>query len=125
MMLPPTSGRKAVRMRNASSVVTLSNIYAFLISTWITSHHSNAKSAPDPKWVLGFRSKLIALGQEIGAIRSLTELARWEGSIRGAWPMEEYLQLSGVQSDMIGSLAQVMLSCLSPFLPSGSPLLFF
>ncbi|KAF9074230.1 hypothetical protein BDP27DRAFT_1317519 [Rhodocollybia butyracea] len=35
MMLPPTSGRKAVRSRNASIIASLGNLYAFLMSTWI------------------------------------------------------------------------------------------
>lgn len=38
MMLPPTSGRKAVRMRNASTIANLANLYAFLMSTWIAGN---------------------------------------------------------------------------------------
>jgi hypothetical protein len=30
----------------------------------------------------------MALADEIGAIRVLTELAKWEGSIRGKWPQQ-------------------------------------
>ena len=109
MMLPPTSGRKAVRMRNASSITNLSNMYTFLISVWIASKH---KTAPNPTWILSFRTKLMAIGSEVGSIRELTQLARWEGSIRGSWPVEEYMQLAAVQSEMIASLAQVGLPLL-------------
>ncbi|KAJ4488072.1 hypothetical protein J3R30DRAFT_3433086 [Lentinula aciculospora] len=36
MMLPPTSGRKAVRYRNASIITGLGNLYSFLMSTWMS-----------------------------------------------------------------------------------------
>ena len=36
-----------------------------------------------------------------------TMVAKWEGSIRGAWPGNEYLKLAGVQADMMSSLALV------------------
>ncbi|KAJ3987146.1 hypothetical protein F5890DRAFT_1571904 [Lentinula detonsa] len=36
MMLPPTSGRKAVRYRNASLISGLGNLYSFLMSTWMS-----------------------------------------------------------------------------------------
>jgi Aromatic acid exporter family member 2 len=85
-------------------------MYTFLISVWIASKH---KTAPNPTWIKSFRTKLLGIGAEVGSIRDLTHLARWEGSIRGAWPVEEYMQLVAVQSEMIASLAQV-----------GFPLLF-
>jgi hypothetical protein len=108
MMLPPTSGRKAVRFRNASSVVALSKIYGFLISTWISSssRHKVAANAP-ADWINDFRNQLITQAQEINTIRGLTNLAKWEGSIRGAWPSEEYMRLVEVQSEMVSSLAQL------------------
>lgn len=36
MMLPPSSGRKAVRHRNASVITGLGNLYSFLMSTWLS-----------------------------------------------------------------------------------------
>lgn len=108
MMLPPTSGRKAVRHRNASSVVALSNIYGFLISIWINSSPQEKSQSPAPPgWIREFRLKLIALAEQIHTVGELTELAKWEGSIRGAWPAEEYTRLIDVQTEMISSLAQV------------------
>ncbi|KAF8831393.1 hypothetical protein HHX47_DHR1000519 [Lentinula edodes] len=36
MMLPPSSGRKAVRLRNAFVITGLGNLYSFLMSTWLS-----------------------------------------------------------------------------------------
>ncbi|KAF7348773.1 hypothetical protein MVEN_01396800 [Mycena venus] len=113
MMFPPKSGRKAVRQRNAASIAVLGENYAFLISTWISSKSKpdstqelteNATPAP---WTADFRSRLMELAEEMSAIRMLTDLAKWEGSIRGKWPAKEYARLLDVQVDMIGSLAQL------------------
>lgn len=108
MMLPPTSGRKAVRLRNASIITGISEIYAFLISTWIgtQAHHKKSRAAP-AAWGQDFRTKLIALADQIGTARQMTELAKWEGSIRGKWPVEEYEKLIQAESEMISGLAQV------------------
>ncbi|KAJ7513178.1 hypothetical protein B0H11DRAFT_2303465 [Mycena galericulata] len=103
MMFPPKSGRKAVRQRNAASIASLGETYAFLISTWITTPEDKAA----PTWTLDFQARLMALADEMHAIRDLTELAKWEGSIRGKWPAKEYARLVDVQVDMIGSLAQL------------------
>ncbi|KAJ7775586.1 hypothetical protein B0H16DRAFT_1713170 [Mycena metata] len=107
MMLPPTSGRKAVRTRNARSIAALSNFYGFLISTWIGAREEDAQLKPGvapPAWTGEFRAQLMALAEEMTTIRELTNLARWEGSIRGKWPAEEYTKLVDVQIDMITSL---------------------
>jgi hypothetical protein len=106
MMLPPKSGRKAVRQRNASSILALSNVYGFLISTWITNRVEEKAAHTPAKWIREFRIRLITIGGDIQTIRELTELAKWEGSIRGAWPAEEYTRLVDVQSEMISALAQ-------------------
>lgn len=120
MMFPPVSGRKAVRLRNATSITGISEIYAFLISTWIGTqpsqrHHQHGQKTPDhghhapASWIKDFRNKLIALAEQIQVSRQMTELAKWEGSIRGKWPAEEYGQLVTAESDMISGLAQVSL----------------
>jgi hypothetical protein len=105
MMLPPKSGRKAVPQRNAASIAALGENYAFLISTWISKQDADS-AAPAP-WMENFRTRLMELANEMRAIRMLTELAKWEGSIRGKWPAVEYARLIDIQVDMIGSLAQV------------------
>ncbi|KAJ7302791.1 hypothetical protein DFH08DRAFT_826257 [Mycena albidolilacea] len=105
MMLPSKSGRKAVRQRNAVSIAVLGEVYPSPISIWISKQDTD--SARLTQWTAHFRARLMALADEIGAIRVLTELAKWEGSIRGKWPAAEYARLLDVQVDMIGSLAQL------------------
>ncbi|TDL18689.1 hypothetical protein BD410DRAFT_900749 [Rickenella mellea] len=139
MMFPPTSGRKAVRLRNASVVTELGSLYAYLISAWISVEHSapendkidkvtghdtngddakargehgevekRGKSWPPqrPKWAQEFRSRIIDLSLQVQTLRGQTALARWEGSVRGVWPKEEYDNLVQTESDMISALAQ-------------------
>ena len=108
MMLPPTSGRKAVRLRNAANITNISEIYAFLIATWIgTQTHRKKSIGAPPHWGQEFRTKLLGLADQIQLVDQMTGLAKWEGSIRGKWPVEEYESLVQTESQMIGALAQV------------------
>ncbi|KZP19305.1 hypothetical protein FIBSPDRAFT_1045659 [Athelia psychrophila] len=108
MMLPPTSGRKAVRLRNAAVITNISEIYGFLISTWIgTQAHQKEHGTARPAWIQEFRVKLLALADQVVSLRQMTGLATWEGSVRGKWPVEEYESLVQTESQMIGALAQV------------------
>ncbi|KAK0471132.1 hypothetical protein IW261DRAFT_1513189 [Armillaria novae-zelandiae] len=113
MMLPPTSGRKAVRLRNASSITSLSNLYGYLISAWIAEVDSDREKDErqaeqvKAKWLKEFRDKVMGASVEMRTIRELTELATWEGSLRGKWPREEYVQLVEVQIEMVSSLSQL------------------
>ncbi|KAI0297584.1 hypothetical protein B0F90DRAFT_1819180 [Multifurca ochricompacta] len=84
MMLPPMSGRQAVRLRAATSINALSHVYTSLISAWITEGNEG-KDVPEAAMML----------------------ASWEGGIRGRWPQEEYSKLTEVQEEMIGVLAQL------------------
>lgn len=34
-------------------------------------------------------------------------MARWEGNVRGVWPMEEYMKLANVELEIMSSLALV------------------
>lgn len=108
MMLPPKSGRKAVRQRNAASIASLASAYGFLVSAWIGARDGDGAETPAvAPWAGQFRTRLLALAEEMHTIRELTALARWEGSIRGKWPAAKYTQLLDVQVEMIASLAQV------------------
>ncbi|THH16060.1 hypothetical protein EW146_g4511 [Bondarzewia mesenterica] len=114
MMLPPKSGRKAVRLRNASTIAGLSNIYALLMSTWIErvtdeddTENDKQSSLARSKLVQPFRKKIVAVVQKIQRVQQLTASARWEGNIRGAWPLKEYNRLAEVQMTMVASLAQL------------------
>ncbi|KAJ6538108.1 hypothetical protein B0H19DRAFT_1382661 [Mycena capillaripes] len=105
--------RKAVRTRNAASIASLPNSYGFLSSAWIGNRTAGAPelelTAPDG-WTAAIRVQLLALGEEMHTIRALTELAKWEGSIRGKWPAAEYTRLVDVQVEMIVILVQAHLS---------------
>ncbi|KAG7095005.1 hypothetical protein E1B28_005799 [Marasmius oreades] len=119
MMLPPKSGRKAVRRRNASLVGAISNLYAFLIATWISDNtlaeqdtgdgdgNNYEHDRPSVFWIKEFRERLFSLAEEVNAIRGFTALAKWEGNIRGRWPAEDYHALIEIQADMISPLAQL------------------
>lgn len=106
MMLPPKSGRKAVRLRNASNIAQLSFLYSDVMAAWISSdsggrhaHGSLSELLPNA------RKKFLALATQLQAVKMQTAVARWEGSVRGAWPFEEYMKLANVQTDMMSSLA--------------------
>ena len=43
MMLPPKSGRKAVRLRNAGTVGALGFLYADVVSAWIGSERGGGR----------------------------------------------------------------------------------
>lgn len=108
MMLPPKSGRKAVRLRAAASTDALGHVYTLLMSTWITENDAGKDTSfTSSNWVKKFRKRLIAVTAQILASKQQMMLASWEGSIRGRWPREEYAKLTAVQEDMIGVLAQV------------------
>ncbi|KAJ7160023.1 hypothetical protein C8R43DRAFT_1064102 [Mycena crocata] len=136
MMFPPKSGRKAVRQRNAASIASLASVYGFLVSAWIGSRDDQDEESADvkrehenqhehdeleevkdqkrtlpatvtPAWTAEFRARLMVFAEEMHTIRELTDLARWEGSIRGKWPAAQYMQLVDIQADMVASLAQL------------------
>lgn len=112
MMFPPKSGRKAVRLRNASTITSLSCIYSGLLSAWIYDKGPDpdekpGTSVPLPDWIPFFREKLTAVWQKLQATKMQTSIARWEGGIRGAWPYDEYVKLADTQLEMISHLALV------------------
>ncbi|EPQ51266.1 hypothetical protein GLOTRDRAFT_66016 [Gloeophyllum trabeum ATCC 11539] len=121
MMFPPKSGRKAVRLRNATTIKRIYNLYSLLISRWISgadgaeSHVGTDGSlageksvAPDSKsWSTFFRSDLVSIAEQLQALKSMTAIAKWEGNVRGSWPFEEYNRMVDVQIQMLGNLAQL------------------
>lgn len=109
-MLPPKSGRKAVRLRNAGTIATLSSLYADILSAWIRGEDRVAQDKHARylvEWIPGFRDRLLGLSAQIQAVRTSTMLAKWEGSIRGRWPSDQYTRLADVQSEMVANLALV------------------
>ncbi|KAI0266396.1 hypothetical protein BC834DRAFT_969435 [Gloeopeniophorella convolvens] len=108
MMLPPKSGRKAVRLRAASSISALGHVYTALMSAWITeSDAGKDESYTASGWVKSFRSRLVAVHLQIQAGKQMMMLASWEGNIRGRWQREEYVKMTQVQEEMIGVLSQL------------------
>jgi hypothetical protein len=108
MMLPPKSGRKAVRLRAATSIDELGHAYTMLMSAWIVEDDSR-KDVPftSMNWVQPFRRRLIAVTAQVQAGKQQMMLASWEGNIRGRWPKDEYIKLVEVQEEMIAVLSQV------------------
>ena len=107
-MLPPKSGRKAVRLRAAASIDELGHAYTMLMSAWIVGDDLR-KDVPisSANWVKPFRRRLVAVTAQIQAGKQQMMLASWEGNIRGRWPKHEYVKLTEVQEEMIAVLSQV------------------
>jgi hypothetical protein len=108
MILPPQSARKAVRRGSAKTLTSLSNIYASLMSAWITDIPSSKelKSGLSVR-ASSFRKDLAAVALQLESLRETARWARWEGNVRGRWPYEEYNRVVDVQLEMVAVLAQV------------------
>ncbi|KAH9896908.1 hypothetical protein C8Q73DRAFT_642067 [Cubamyces lactineus] len=110
MMLPPKSGRKAVRLRNASVLSGISYLYSHLTSLWLSAdgpfdRAADGKDGDVPhKWPADLRAKFLTLANQLQDLRMRTAMSKWEGSIRGAWPVEDYNKLLEAESDMLSSL---------------------
>ncbi|THH31626.1 hypothetical protein EUX98_g2549 [Antrodiella citrinella] len=120
MMLPPKSGRKAVRLRNANTIMMISNLYQEITSAWIKIPSSSAsleKNEPDLSFaeqIPFLRDRLLGVATQLQALAGQTMIAKFEGNFRGKWPMDEYLKLVETQVEMLialgllgGALAQL------------------
>ena len=113
MMLPPKSGRKAVRLRNASTIAGISYLYSHLTTLWLSAadsfeHIRQHKGQEIQRtWPRELRDKIIALAEQLQDLRMRTAMSKWEGNIRGAWAFEDYNRLTELQSDMLASLILV------------------
>jgi len=125
MMFPPVSGRKAVRMRNATTISGLSRVYSTLMAAWIThdavdpvDDQAGVAGPRDPEkagekrvdltpWLSPVRQQLLGITLQVQLLRQQTQIARWEGSVRGSWAHEEYARLAEVQYEMTACLSQV------------------
>ncbi|KAL4246747.1 hypothetical protein ABKN59_009080 [Abortiporus biennis] len=105
MMLPPKSGRKAVRLRNAATISSMSSLYSGLLSAWINDRLPPEELDKPAEWIPGFREKLISVGSQIQAVKGQTVIAKWEGNVRGSWPFEDYITLANLQTEMVANLA--------------------
>ena len=111
MMLPPKSGRKAVRLRNASILSGISYLYSHLTSLWLSAGEpfdaAHEKGGVARAWPQELRDKLVYIAEQLQDLRMRTAMSKWEGNVRGAWPFEDYNRMVDVQSDMLNSLILV------------------
>lgn len=125
MMIPPKSGRKSVRFRNAALITEMSLLYSDLMSVWISEVEAAeggtvldgqsvdgkqsglVTNEAQPAWAMKIRRKFLALAEQIQGVRAQTATARFEGNIRGAWPADDYNQLLTATTDMLASFFQV------------------
>ncbi|THH07358.1 hypothetical protein EW145_g3442 [Phellinidium pouzarii] len=129
MMFPPASGRKSVRLRNAALISELSGLYSTLMSVWISEEETqaigNTKEHSDGDkeaaqiatmssgttrtggWPMQLRKKVLSLAEQMQIVRGQTGMAKFEGSIRGVWPGEEYNLLLDNEADMLAAFAQL------------------
>ena len=101
-------------------------MYTSLLSSWLaveeeeegsTTGTSSATSlandvakdslASYSTWAPAFRSRLVKVATRLQLLKQQTAAAKWEGSLRGAWPCADYDRLVVVQSRMINNLVQV------------------
>ncbi|KAL5519292.1 hypothetical protein ACEPAH_975 [Sanghuangporus vaninii] len=132
-ILPPVSGRKAVRLQNAVMVDELSSLYSCLMSIWITEDKEESRvdsegelekpvagektgtekkdlpspAAVKPEWAAPVKKRMLRLMEQLQTMQMQTAMARFEGNIRGAWPSEEYEKLLEKESDMLAALGQL------------------
>lgn len=131
MLIPPTSGRKAVRLQHAAFIAELSSLYSLLMSTWIhngpgrrdsesadgrdgnNTEKASTMNSVSPgfqtKWTKSFREQALQLFEQLEAMQVSTAMAKFEGSIRGAWPADEYQKLIQHEHDMLAAFGQVRL----------------
>ncbi|KAL5483606.1 hypothetical protein ACEPAI_8838 [Sanghuangporus weigelae] len=146
MVIPPVSGRKAVRLHNASIINELGKLYQLLMATWINeeetqftrikgkfaststifltltqTHTYDEEKATKPsgyppmpsqaqyvpKWFERFRKRAIPLANQLRGLHVETDSAQWEGGFRGAWPVQEYQKLMGLEGDILAALTQL------------------
>lgn len=113
MLIPPKSAKSSVRLANASMIFELSQLYSLLVSRWIMAEEETAKGEKETghmvKWATQFRSEFTRVGTQLHTLKTRTSLTQWEGSIRGAWPVDQYTELNEVEHEMLSYIAQVCL----------------
>ncbi|KAI9441300.1 hypothetical protein H4582DRAFT_1367483 [Lactarius indigo] len=109
MILPAKSARKAVRLGCSNTLTSQSHIYTFLMSAWITNTPSSKelRRAGVPVWANAFRDNLFKVAIQLRDLKEMAGWARWEGSVRGHWPYEEYDRLIDIQQEMISVFAHL------------------
>ena len=126
MFVPPKSARKAVRVRNATAITGLSNIYLSLTSNWIgkcspftqdnVSEQTTGSNREDGSAeeaieradsIRHLRPQLTAVATQLLSLNDVVESARWEAYVLGEWPYHEYKTMLEIEQDMVAILALV------------------
>lgn len=91
----------------------LSSLYSDITAAWISSEGaSQEETAKSLKhWNPAIRAKIISIAGQLQALKIQTAMAKWEGNVRGVWPIEEYMKLADVEGEIMSNLALV---CVSP-----------
>ncbi|VDB95654.1 unnamed protein product [Peniophora sp. CBMAI 1063] len=115
MFVPPKSARKAVRVRNATAISGLSNIYLDLTTTWIGNRTDGDRSdglTEDSTTVQRLKTQLVSVATQLLSLNDVVESARWEAAILGEWPYKDYKAMLEVEQDMVAVLALMGMSLL-------------
>lgn len=116
MLFPSISLRKSIRTSNASTTREILELYTSVVSTWMYAEdHKMPADEFTVLWAPKFRERLLRTANRLYGLRAEVKLAKWEGSVRGNWPFEEYRRLVETQIEMIGAIAQVQNSLIFLF----------
>lgn len=93
MFIPPTSGRKAVRMRNALIITELSSLYAFLMSSWIehSRDHAPTQHTSQPSDHVTSKGSVLQASVQVNGTSTDTTNANSD-----AWGKEFRARLEGI-----------------------------
>ncbi|KAI0700344.1 hypothetical protein BC835DRAFT_1328534 [Cytidiella melzeri] len=107
MVLPPKSGRKAVRLRNVSILVSLLSLNSDIVIMWISCEGKTNIEKPRSTndWFADVRVKIVTIATQLQTLKQQTALENWVSSIRGVWPIEEYMKLADQETRMMANLA--------------------
>lgn len=92
----------------------LSSLYSDITAAWISSEGASEEAQVKSlqHWNPAVRAKVISIAAQLQALKVQTAMAKWEGNIRGVWPMDEYMKLINVETEIMSSLALVGRLCL-------------
>ncbi|GAA5871160.1 hypothetical protein JCM8547_001473 [Rhodosporidiobolus lusitaniae] len=123
MLLPPVSTRLLVRRTHATCMQELGKLYTTIISAWLREeqqeHGKNGTASSDekepnalstsfsPAAQKAARARMLAVRVKLNTTRPAIEQSTYEISLRGDYPEDEYLQLLGLQLQLLQALAQL------------------
>ncbi|GAA6063210.1 hypothetical protein JCM10212_006843 [Sporobolomyces blumeae] len=111
MLFPAQSSRVYVRKTHATTIQALGRVYTGILSAWVR----DSATTGDDKDVEAFskpaqnaaRAKLLALRVKLNASKIAIIQSKYEVSLRGDWPQDEYFELFRIQMHLLQALSQV------------------